>query len=310
MANLQSIIYRLNKQAEARALSSLVKSAKFSWEMNDKEKAEVKAQEDAEERKRNIPKRREFTPTGDRWQDFKTRVGQQAKSLGIGAANTLGITGIRAAQGGLELALWLPKLGDKLIFGSLGVNNGRGFLGEPLAWVNRYADKAVHKLRSKSQIYDYENDLSNTWVSKLNRAAQGGFADAAGSFIGYGGLGALTLKGLLRDPHAKIKKLPLLFGGFGVAGALTDGAHKQLRENEYSLWKRSPATWRTYDPTGTRTNISEGAYTPEEYQKYYLPAAPTAYSGRYYHPWAWTHSGLGTPVQFRLLPGQPEEEFQ
>lgn len=311
MDKLAYTIASLNRRAQ---LASMVKSAKFSWEMNDEEKAKSKAISDKFKKQLddNTPKRK-----GEE-KGFAGRVRQQLGGLGRGALSTLGVTGIRAGQNLFELATWIPSLGDKLIFGSLGVNNGRGFLGEPLAWLNRYADKGVHKLRNWSHNYDYENGLTSNWVGKLNRAANGGFADAIGAFIGWGGVGGAAknvlkngTKKLLADQGKKtISKSSLLFGGLGATSSLfSDGRDKQLREAERKLWTRDPSTWNTYDPTGTRYNIEEGAYTPEEYAKYYLPTPKASYAGKFWYPYTWTHKGLGTPKQVRPFPGQSMEDF-
>lgn len=221
-------------------------------------------------------------------------------STGRGLASALGVTGVRALQGGTQVITGIPGLADKLIFGSLmGIDEGRGLLGRRLGKMNRAFDSKVHSLRKWVDDYDYKYRLNN----KLNRLLNGAVADTAGSFIGWGGLtGALGLKALNGTVPSKTSRLLGLGGGtFGAVTSLLGGPDKELRDREAMIRKLRPRARIYVDPTSTPTNQAN-APTLEEYRRYHtpqIPDLPTSVTGYINVPRNWWYTSSGAPIQTR-----------
>lgn len=286
MHRLCTTIYRLNKQAEARALSSLVKSAKFSWEMNTAEKAKADAYQ--QNIAQNTPTRTNASPNS--WWN-------QAKGLGIGLTSAGLSTALRLAQARAHMWGFVPEFVDRNINGRIwGVDNGRGYFGRWIAKGDRWVDKQVHGLRQWSKNYDYANNLDNTRIGKVNRAISGKGADIVGNVVGWVGNPLSIPKRILSNPSwvGKIADLSMtgFFGHQAYKSALhPEGGQAQLRANEEKMNRMPRETWNTYDPTGTPENITQGAYTPAEYRKYFLPQyTPPSATGTYKWPYSGTHN--------------------
>lgn len=229
------------------------------------------------------------TPRG--FKDTLKYTGQRAMdyigSLGRGAASAAGVAGLRATEGGVNMATWFPELADSLIFGKMmGIDEGRGLIGRKLGKFHRSIDSKVHALRKWSDMYDYEHDVG----SGFNRMLNGAVADTAGKFIGWGGL-----PGILK------KNIPGMIGGaFGVADALA-GSDKELRNRENMIRKMHPRDWAWVDATSTATN-QEKAPTLQEYRRYhtpYIPNLPTSTTGYVNVPRRWWFDASGAPIQTR-----------
>lgn len=212
-----------------------------------------------------------------------------AKSTGRGMASALGVAGMRAAQGAVDIATWIPRLADNLVFGKLmGIDEGRGLVGRQFGKFDRFVDSKVHKVRKWSDDYDYANRVGGGF----NRFLNGTLADTAGTFIGMGGIGALARKKLLGLAMA---------GGFSTMESLGDGKLKQLRDREAWLHTLRPSSRAMFDPTSTAWN-QENAPTIAEYRRYNMPSPgsiPVSSRGYYRVPTAWRRTAFGGPTQFR-----------
>lgn len=301
MDKLAYTIASLNRRAQ---LASLVKSAKFSWEMNDEEKA--RAADYTRRIQESTPTRTTASP--DSWWN-------QAKGVTYSTLANGGIGLIRAAKAGTDLVACLPRMADAYFNGQvLNIDQGRGLFGRASAWLDRKADQAVTWLAKKPVVYNYEHNLDNTWVADYNRNLRTG-ADVVGSLVGY-----LNPKALLNPKKAVtsivnskpswkgagrfIKKnwLNTLMTGNYAKGELLNpnGAQAQLRANEDYMRTLPVSRWRTYDTTSTEANIMGGAATPEEYRRYLMPQyTPPTPTGQY----TWEY---GQPYpNGRPIPGAP-----
>lgn len=285
MDKLAYTIASLNRRAQ---LASMVKSAKFSWEMNDEEKA--RAADYTRRIQESTPARTTASP--DSWWN-------QAKGAAHGTLTNGGIGLVRAAQAGVDMAAWVPRTVDSYFNGALlNIDHGRGLTGRGFAWLDRKADQAATWLAKKSKIYDYEHNLDNTWVKDYNRKLRTA-ADIVGTIGGYInpkaiGKGILNPKKAVQGISNALRNFKPSWKGAGrfiknnwlsslLLGYYTkqelmnpNGAQAQLRANEDRMDFMPVSRWRSYDPTGTEANIMGGAATPEEYRRYLMPQYPPA----------------------------------
>ena len=216
----------------------------------------------------------------------KQRAKDYMGSFGRGLASTAGITGLRAAQSGVGLTLWVPEMVDSALFGKLmGIDEGRGLLGRKLGKFNRAIDSRVHSLRNWSDRYDYAHDVG----SGFNHFMNGTLADASGRFLGGGGVGGIFGKSIGR------KLLGTTFGALSAGMALGPGSDRELRERENMIRGLHPRDWARVDATSTATNQAE-------YRRYhtpYIPNLPTSTSGYINVPSRWWFTPGGEPIQTR-----------
>jgi hypothetical protein len=302
MDKLAYTIASLNRRAQ---LASMVKSAKFSWEMTDEEKA--RAADYTRRIQESTPTRTTASPNS--WWN-------QAKGAAYSTAANGGIGLIRAGQAGIDTLWYLPRIADQCFNGNvLKIDRGQGLFGRANAWLNRKVDQAVTWLAKKPEIYNYEHNLDNTWVSGYNRKLRTG-ADVVGSIVGYLNPKALfnpkkAVTGILNSKPSwngvgrfmKNNWLnALMTGNYAKQELLNpNGVQAQLRANEDYMRTLPVSSWRTYDTTSTPANIM-GAPTSYEYRHYlmpqYPPATPTGnYTWEYGQPY---HNG-------RPIPGAPPE---
>ena len=255
--------------------------------------AEEKAKIYAEDAKRfapNTPARRKKPKT------TKEKFIRNARSLGRGLRDAGKITLARTGESLVDLAAWLPELGDRLVFGNmLGVDNGRGLIGGKMARFHRYVDGKVDSMRHQAENAEYYDRSDATGIGRFNRFMRGSGADALGSFIGFGGLQGMASRGIGRIIG------PTLGAGFSLHGTFDrNGRLRQLREREEAARMIGPHGRRYIDVTSTKAN-QEDAYTPEEYMRYHIPEdnLPASWSGRVHIPYSWLHTSGGAPIQFR-----------
>jgi hypothetical protein len=215
------------------------------------------------------------------------RIKRHIQSFLRGVVSANGVAALRGGQTVVNMAGWLPRMADELVFGRLmGVGGGKGLTGRLSGKFNRYMDEKVHGMRQWSSDFDERYRIGGG----LNRFMNGAAADVVGGFAGLGGLA-----GLIRRSPATI----LTAGGFGGLSAYVGGA-KELRDRERWLRSLDPLDRVGIDATSTPTN-QEDAPTLEEYRRYHMPSGPLPTSGTGFIriPRSWGRLPNGRPVQFR-----------
>lgn len=250
----------------------------------------LNAQYAKEDEERGVLKRKPFknpTTFGGELKYLGDRALTHVNSFGRGLASALGVAGLRAGHGALEMATWIPALADDIVMGKLiGVDEGRGITGRLRGKLGRNVDRAVHSVRKWSDDYDYEHNVGGG----LNRFMNGALADVVGGVAGWGGLASLARKQMVNAA----------FGSLGGAFALLDGREKQLRKREDWIRSLKPVDRIGLDATSTATNQAE-APTRSEYYRYHMPSSgvPTSSLGYIKVPRSWRYTSWGNPVQFR-----------